>query len=66
MENVMNGNKYNPEESENLNGQYAPNVQKPYDKDDLKHGKSDEEIELDIDAENEKMENKEDEEEANA
>lgn len=59
----MNGKKYNPEETETLNGQYSPNTQKPYDKDDLKHGKSDEQEELEIDSENEKME---DEEEANA
>lgn len=60
----MNGKKYKPEEKEpTLNGQYSPNSQKYYDKDTLKHGKSDEEIELDIDDENEKME---DEEEANA
>lgn len=62
----MDGNKYNPEEDKNLNGQYAPNIQKPYDKDTLKHGKSDEELELDVDAENEKMEEKEENEEANA
>jgi hypothetical protein len=62
----MNGNKYNPEEDKNLNGQYGPNVQKPYDQDTLKHGKSDEELELDVDADNERMEEKEENEEANA
>lgn len=61
----MNGNKYNPEEmNENLNGQYNPNTQKPYDKDALKHGKSDEQEELEIDSENEKMEEEEEEENA--
>lgn len=56
----MNGDKYNPEEiNKNQDGQYNPNMQKSYDKDTLKHGKSDEEIELDIDAENEKMEEEE-------
>ncbi|CAN5145065.1 hypothetical protein BH09DEP1_BH09DEP1_7610 [soil metagenome] len=57
----MNDNKYNPEESNE--GQYNPNIQKPYDKDTLKHGKSDEESALDIDADNEKMEDKEEKEE---
>lgn len=61
----MNGKKCNPEKTETLDDQYSPSTQKPYDKDDLKHGKSDEEIEHDIDAENEKIEEKE-EEEANA
>lgn len=68
MENVMNGNKYNPEES-NLNQetQYSPNIEKKYDqgKNPLKQGKSDEELELenqnkDVDSE------EEDEEEENA
>lgn len=67
QEGTMNGNKYNPKESdENLiDGQYNPDIQKPYDQDSLKHGKSDQELELDIDADNEKMEENEDEE-ANA
>lgn len=64
MEKVMNGNKYNPEES-NLNQerQYNPNIQKPYDN-PLKQGKSDEELELED--QNKDMDVEEEEEEENA
>lgn len=48
MEKVMNGNKYNPEET-NLNPerQYNPNIEKKYERNPLKQGKSDEAQELD-------------------
>lgn len=65
---MSKNNGYDSEETDkDLNTQHSPNIQKTYDKDDLKHGKSDEEIELDdIDADNEKMEEKEENEEAHA